>query len=161
MNDLSQEKVKQSPCSTKTKTNIYVDRSNQESKGELLDPTSEHSTAIWDQQGRPVEGIIVPKSGHATAYVERFVCVILRRLGPFALRTGKRTLRLVHIPFGVMSMSIVYIAYMATVVLIVKISFIRFGHCVDSENKLYTFCTLCLRVLFTFHIYLNMTSYQI
>ena len=34
--------------------------------------------------------IIVPKSGHATAYVERFVCVILRRLGPFALRTGKK-----------------------------------------------------------------------
>ena len=50
----------------------------------------EHSTAIWNQQGRPVKGIIVPKSGHATAYVERFVCVILRRLGPFALRTGKK-----------------------------------------------------------------------
>ena len=38
-----------------------------------LDPTSEHSTAIWDQQGRPVEGIIVPKLGLATAYVERFL----------------------------------------------------------------------------------------
>ena len=72
-----------------------------------------------------VKGIIVPKSGHATAYVERFVCVILRRLGPFALRTGKKTLRLVYIPFGVRFMCIVYIAYMATVVLIVKISFIR------------------------------------
>ena len=60
-----------------------MDRSNQESKRELLDPTSEHSTAIWDQQGRPVEGIIVPKSGHATAYVVHFVHVILRKLGPF------------------------------------------------------------------------------
>ena len=126
-----------------------------------MDPTSEHSTAIWDQQGRPVEGIIVPKLGHATDYVERFVCVILRRLGPFALRSGKKTLRLVYIPFGVRFMCIVYIAYMATVVLIVKISFIRFAHCVDSENKLYTFCTLCLRVLFTFHIYLNTISYQV
>ena len=58
-------------------------------------------------------------------------------------------------------MCIVYIAYMATVVLIVKISFIRFAHCVDSEDKLYTFCTLCLRVLFTFHIYLNTISYQV
>ena len=54
-----------------------MDRSNQESKRELLDPTSEHSTAIWDQHGRPVEGIIVPKSGHATAYVVRFVHMIL------------------------------------------------------------------------------------
>ena len=53
-----------------------VDRSNQESKRELLDPTSEYSKAIWDQQGRPVKGIIVPKSGHSTAYVERFVCVL-------------------------------------------------------------------------------------
>ena len=51
-------------------------------------------------------------------------------------------------------MYIVYIAYMGTVVLIVKISFIRF------EDKLYTFCSLSLRVLFTFHIYLNI-SYQI
>ena len=51
---------------------------------------SEHSTVIWDQQGRPVEGIIVPKSGHATAYVERFVHVILRNLGPFALRIGEK-----------------------------------------------------------------------
>ena len=138
-----------------------MDRSNQESKRELLDPTSEHSTAIWDQQGRPVAGIIIPKSGHAIAYVERFVCVILRRLGPFALRTGKKTLRLVYILFCVRFMCIVYIAYMATVVLIVKISFIRFAHCVDSEDKLYTFCTLCLRLLFTFHIYLNTISFQV
>ena len=65
-----------------------MDRSNQESKRELLDPTSEHSTAIWDQQGRPVEGIIVPKSGHATVYVVRFVHMILRKLGPFALCIG-------------------------------------------------------------------------
>ena len=67
-----------------------MNRSNQESKRELLDPTSKHSTAIWDQQGRPVEDIIVPKSGHATAYVERFVHVILRKLGPFALRIGEK-----------------------------------------------------------------------
>ena len=105
--------------------------------------------------------ITVPKSGHATTYVERFVCVILRRVGPFALRTGKKTLRLVYIPFGVRFMCIVYIVYMATVVLIVKINFIRFAYCVDSEDKLYTFCTLCLRILFTFHIYLNMISYQV
>ena len=122
-----------------------MDRSNQESKRELLDPTSEHSTAIWDQQGRPVEGIIVPKTGHATTYVERFVCVILRRLGLFALRIGKNTQVGVYIPFGV---RFIYIAYMATVVLIVKISFIRFAHCVDSEDKFFTFCTLCLRVFF-------------
>ena len=62
-----------------------MDRSNQENKRELLDPTSEHSTAIWDQQRRPVEGIIVPKSGHATAYAEHFVHVVLHKLGPFAL----------------------------------------------------------------------------
>ena len=67
-----------------------MDRSNQESKRKLLDPTSEHSTAIWDQQGRPVEGIIVPKSGHATVDVERFVYVILRKLGPFAIRIGEK-----------------------------------------------------------------------
>ena len=81
-------------------------------------------SAIWDQQGRPVEGIIVPTSGHATAYVERFVHVILRKLGPFALRIGEK-LSLVYIPFGVRFMCIVYIAYMGTV------------------GKLYTFCTLC------------------
>ena len=67
-----------------------MDRSNQESEKELLDPTSEHSTVIWDQQGRPVEKIIVPKSGHATAYVERFVHMILRKLGPFALRISEK-----------------------------------------------------------------------
>ena len=58
-------------------------------------------------------------------------------------------------PFGVSFMCIVSIAYMGTVVLIVKISFTRF------EDKLFTFCTLCLRVLFTFHIYLNTISYQV
>ena len=57
-------------------------------------------------------------------------------------------------------MCIVYIVYMGTVVLTVKISFIHFAHCVDSEEKLYTFCMLCLSVLFTFHIHLNMISYQ-
>ena len=61
-----------------------------------------------------------------------------------------------YIPFSVRFICIVYIAYMATVVLIVKISFIRFAHCVDSEDKLYTFCTLRLRVLFTFHIQWNL-----
>ena len=61
--------------------------------------------------GRPVEGIIVPKSGHATAYVERFVHVILRKLGPFALHIGEK-LCLVYIPFGVRFMCIVYIVYM-------------------------------------------------
>ena len=117
-----------------------------------MDPTSEHSTAIWDQQGRPIEGIIVPKSGHPTAYVVRFVHMILRKLGPFALCIGVKHC-LVFIPFGVRFMCIVYIAYMDTVVLIVKISFIGF------EDKLSTFCTLCLRVLCTFHIYLNTISY--
>ena len=58
-------------------------------------------------------------------------------------------------------MCIVYIAYIGTVKLIVNIGFIRFAHCVDSEDKLYTFCTLCLHVLFTFHIYLNTISYQV
>ena len=58
-------------------------------------------------------------------------------------------------------MCIVYIAYMGTVVLIVKIHFILFSHCVDSEDKVYTFCTLCLRVLFTFHIYLNTIIYHV
>ena len=64
-------------------------------------------------------------------------------------------------PFRCKFMCIVYIVYMGTVGLIVKISFIRFADCVDSEDKLYTFCTLCLRVLFTFHIYLNTISYQV
>ena len=66
-------------------------------------------------------------------------------------------------PFWCKVMCIVYIAYMGTVVMIhvVKISFVRFAHCADSEDKLYTFCTLCLCVLFTFHIYLNTISYQV
>ena len=67
----------------------------------------------------------------------------------------------VYIPSDVRFMCIIYIAYMAIVVLIVKISFIRFAHRVYSEDKLYTFCTLCLCVLFTFHIYLNTISYQV
>ena len=32
---------------------------------------------------------------------------------------------------------------------------------VDSKDKLYTFCTLFIRVLFTFHIYPNAISYQV
>ena len=71
----------------------------------------------------------------------------------FCLMYWCKTLSLVYIPFGVRFMCIVYIAYMDTVVLIVKISFIHF------EDKLSTFCKLCLRVLFTFHIYLNTISY--
>ena len=39
--------------------------------------------------------------------------------------------------------------------------YIRFARCVYSEDKFYTFCTLCVRVLFTFHIYLNAISYQV
>ena len=58
-------------------------------------------------------------------------------------------------------MCFVYIAYMGTVVLIVKVSFILFARCVDSKDKLYTFCTLCVRVMFTFNIYLNTLSYQV
>ena len=90
-----------------------------------MDPTSEHSTAIWDQQGRPVQGIIVPKSGHATAYVERFVHVILRKLGPLMENTQ----------FGVYPFRC-------------KV-YVHCIHCVykhngvDSKDKLYTFCTLC------------------
>ena len=50
-------------------------------------------------------------------------------------------------------MCIVYIAYMDTVMLIVKISFIRFARRVDSKDKLYTFCTLCLpRNVYISHI---------
>ena len=75
------------------------------------------------------------------------------QVGPICLMYWCKTLSLVYIPFGVGFMCIVYIAYMDTVVLIVKISFIRF------EDKLSTFCTLCLRVLFTFHIFLNTLSY--
>ena len=37
-------------------------------------------------------------------------------------------------------------------------SFIHFARCVDSKDKLYT---LCLWVLFKFHICLNMISYQV
>ena len=110
-----------------------------------------------------MEGIIVPKSGNATAYVERFVHVILCKLGPFTLRIGEKhpVWCTSYIPFGVRFMCIVYIASMGTVVLIVKISFICFAHCVDSDGKLYTFCMLCLRVLFSFHIYPNTISYQV
>ena len=32
---------------------------------------------------------------------------------------------------------------------------------VDSKDKLYPFCMLCSRVLFTFHIYLTTISYQV
>ena len=55
-----------------------VDRSNQESSREPLDPTCEHSTAVWYQQRQQVDGINVPLSGRATAYVECFVHVIFR-----------------------------------------------------------------------------------
>ena len=51
---------------------------------------------------RPVEGIIIPKSGHATAYVERFVHVILPKLGPFAYVWVKNT------QFGVQGLCALY-----------------------------------------------------
>ena len=90
--------------------------------------------------------------------MERFVHVILPKLGPFAL-----TLSLVYIPFAVRFMCIVYVVYVGTVeltvklslyalhiLLIVKISFILFARCV------YAYC-----LHFTFHIYLNTISYQV
>ena len=70
-----------------------------------------------------------PKSGHATAHVERFVHVILRKSSPFALLICQKHSSLVYIPFGVRFLCIVYSVY---------------GHSgVDSKDKLYTFCTLC------------------
>ena len=53
-------------------------------------------------------------------------------------------------PFGVRFTCIVYIAYMDTVVLIVKKRVIRFAHCIDSKDKLYTF----LHVVFTRMVYI-------
>ena len=69
------------------------------------------------------------KSHKRNAPHPRFVCVILRRLGPFALRTGKKTL------FGVYPFRCkVYVHCMHCV----------YGHSgVDSKDKLCTLCTLC------------------
>ena len=94
-----------------------------------MDPTSEHYTAIWDQQGRPVEGIIVPKSGHATAFVERLVHVIIRKLGPFALHIDEK-----HSAWCIyLFWCKVYVHYIHCV----------YGHSgVDNKDKLYTFYTL-------------------
>ena len=92
-----------------------MDRSKQESEKELLDPMSEHSTAIWDQQGRPIEGIIVPKSGHVTAYVE---C-----LGPFAFRIGEKN-------------SVWCIPFWCKV-------YVHCIHCVYGYSGVLYFCTLC------------------
>ena len=66
---------------------------------------------------------------HAKAYVERFVHVILRKLGPFALQLVKNT------QFGVYPFRFkVYVHCIHCV----------YGHSgVDSKDKLYTFCTLC------------------
>ena len=50
-------------------------------------------------------------------------------------------------------MCIVYIAYMGTVVLIVKISVIGFAHCVDREYVLYF-----LHVVFTCIVYISHIS---
>ena len=101
-----------------------MDRSNQKSKRGLFDPTSEHSTAIWDQQGRSVEEIIVPKSGHATAYVERFVHVILRSWAHLPYVLVKNTL------FGVYPFRCKVYVHCICV----------YGHSgVDSKDKLYTF----------------------
>ena len=66
-----------------------------------------------------------------------------------------------YTPFGVRFICIENIAYMGTVVLIVKVSFIFFARCVDSKDKLYSFCSLCLRILFTFHIYPITINYQV
>ena len=129
-----------------------MDRSNQESKRELLDPTSEHSTAIWDQQGRPVEGIIVSKSGHATAYVERFVHVILRKLGPYLpyvlvknTQFGvypfrcKVYVHCIHCVYGHSGVDSKDKFYILHIVLIVKISFILFARCVYAYCLHFTY----------------------
>ena len=59
-----------------------------------------------------------------------------------------------YIPFGVRFMCIVYIAYMGTVVLILKISFMLFARCVDTKDKLYTF----LHVVFRHIVYISHIS---
>ena len=69
-----------------------------------------------------------------------------RKLGPFALLVR-------NTQFGVypflckVYMHCIYCVY---------------GHSgVDRNNKFFTFCTLCLRVMFTFHKYPNTISYQV
>ena len=76
-----------------------------------------------------IRGIHRSKSGHATANVERFVHVILRKMVPFASRIGEK-----H-QFGVYPFQC-------------KV-YVHCIHCaygdsgVDSKDKLYSFCTLC------------------
>ena len=66
------------------------------------------------------------KSVHVIAHVERFVHMILRKLGPFALRIAQ---------FGVYPFRCKVYVYCIQCV---------YGHSgVDSKDKLYTFCTLC------------------
>ena len=80
---------------------------------------------------------------HATAYVARFVHVIFRNHSASWAHLPYVLVRKTQ--FGVYPfrfMCIVYIAYIG----------------VDSKGKLYTFCTLCLRVLFTFHVYPTRSS---
>ena len=123
-----------------------VDRSNQESKRELLDPASEHSTAIWDQQGRPVEEIIFLSQGmRQLMWDVLFMWFTCWSYLPYVL-VKKHSVGVY--PFRCK----VYVHCIHCV----------YGHSgVDSKDKHYTFCTLCLRVLFTFHIYLNTISYQV
>ena len=70
---------------------------------------------------------------HISCLCGTFCSYDFTQVGPICLMYWCKTLSLVYIPFGVRFMCIVYIAYMDIVVLIVKISFIRF------EDKLSTF----------------------
>ena len=58
-----------------------------------------------------------------------------------------KALSLVYIPFGVGFMCIVYIAYMETVVLMVKVSFIRFE---DKLSLLFARCVYAYCLHFTY-----------
>ena len=76
----------------------------------------------------------------------RQISGITASVGPICLKYWWGTLSLAYIPFGVRFICIVCIAY---------------GHsAVDRKDRLFTFCTLCSRVIFTFHIYPNTISCQ-
>ena len=99
---------------------------------------------LRDQQGRPVEGIIVPKSGHATAYVHVLFIWFYVSWAHLPRLLVRKT------QFGVYPFQCKVYAHCIHCV---------YGHNgVDSKDKLYTFCTLCLRVLFTVHIYIYTLS---
>ena len=137
-----------------------MDISNQERERELLYPTSEHFTAIRYQQGRPV-GFTVPYSGRPTAYVEHFVHVSFRN----------HSVSWAHLP---------YVLVRNTQFGVYPFRFKVYVHCIncdygnssaDSKDNLYTFFTLCLRVMFTFYMFFfffffffffsNTISYQV